>query len=476
MKLFIGPLVHTLNPTTIQYSQLSIIGVSNSGTIDFTAHHVEDKDSTLKSVLESEENKKKGWAHDKVEVVVLNHGEFLCPGFIDTHTHAPQFPNIGRGQQYELLDWLKCITFPSEQRLADTEYAKSLYNEVVRRVISFGTTTCCYYGSLHLEATKVLADECHKAGQRAFVGKCNMDRNGSPTYVERACHESCEDTKSLIAYIQSLEPLPTSSALVHPIITPRFAISCTDELLSLLGELATANPKMAIQTHISENATEIAYVKQLFPKAKNYTDVYDMHGLVREGTILGHACHLDEDEMDVIKQRNAGIAHCPTSNFNIRSGMAKVGKYLDRGIKVGLGTDCSGGYAPSILRTIQDACITSKILSLTPSDKPLTEPCLEGKHLPIATLLYLGTLGGADVCCIADKVGNFEVGKEFDAIIASVPGPTNGTFKSKHGGNPAVWYGDQDDLETLVEKFLFGGDDRNIKEVYVCGKKIGGWA
>jgi guanine deaminase len=319
-----------------------------------------------------------------------------------------------------------------------------------------------------------------------------MDRNGSPVYVDESCHGSLEDTKALITYIQSLEPLPTSSALVHPIITPRFAISCTDQMLSLLGKLAAANPKMAIQTHISENATEIAYTKELFPNAKNYTDVYDMYGLVREGTILGHACHLDEDEVQVVKERNAGIAHCPTSNFNIRSGMAKVGKYLDRGIKVclyhfqrlgltphskvGLGTDCSGGYAPSILRTIQDACITSKILSLTPASKPLAEPCLEGKHLPIATLLYLGTLGGADVCCIADKVGNFEVGKEFDAIVASVPGPTNGTYQSKHGGNPAVWYGEEDDLETLVERFLFGGDDRNIKEVYVCGRKIGGWA
>ena len=301
--------------------------------------------------------------------------------------------------------------------------------------------------------------------------KCNMDRNGSPTYVESSCSSSVADTRSLLAYIQSLSKLPTSTPLVNPIITPRFAISCTDELLSELGKLAREHPGILIQTHISENASEIAYTRQLFPNAPHYAGVYDTHGLLREGTVLGHACHLTEEEVKLVKERNAGIAHCPTSNFNIRSGMANVGKYLDQGIKVGLGTDCSGGYCPSILRTLQDACVTSKILSLSTAPKPLDQKddeSFEGKHLPIATLLYLATLGGADVCLLKDKIGSFEVGKEFDAIIASIPG-------EKAKANPAVWYCADDDIKTLVERFLFGGDDRNIKEVYVCGRQVGGW-
>jgi guanine deaminase len=161
-----------------------------------------------------------------------------------------------------------------------------------------------------------------------------MDRNSSPTYVEPSPEHSVQATEQLIDHIHSLTPLPTSSPLVHPIITPRFAISCSDVLLSSLGSLAAKHPNMAIQTHISENATEIELTKKLFPDAPHYAGVYDMFGLLREGTILGHACHLTEDEIELVKLRDAGIAHCPTSNFNIRSGMARVGRYLDRGIKV----------------------------------------------------------------------------------------------------------------------------------------------
>jgi guanine deaminase len=164
--------------------------------------------------------------------------------------------------------------------------------------------------------------------------KCNMDRNGSQTYVDPSVAQSIAETKALIQYTHSLPSLPTSSSLVHPILTPRFAISCSDEMLTSLGQIAKTYPKMAIQTHISENAKEIEYTKLLFPNAPHYAGVYDMFGLLREGTVLGHACHLTEDEVRLVKERNAGIAHCPTSNFNIRSGMANVGMYLDRGIKV----------------------------------------------------------------------------------------------------------------------------------------------
>lgn len=161
-----------------------------------------------------------------------------------------------------------------------------------------------------------------------------MDRNSSPTYVEPSPEHSIQATEMLIDHIHSLSSLPTSSPLVHPILTPRFAISCSNELLSSLGSLASKHPNMAIQTHISENATEIEFTKQLFPDAPHYAGVYDMFGLLRKGTVLGHACHFSEEEIELVKLREAGIAHCPTSNFNIRSGMARVGCYLDRGIKV----------------------------------------------------------------------------------------------------------------------------------------------
>jgi len=168
-----------------------------------------------------------------------------------------------------------------------------------------------------------------------------MDRESSATYVEPSPEVSVKDTKKLIDYIRSLSTLPTSSPLVTPVITPRFAISCTDALLKSLGNLASSDPTLPIQTHISENRFEIEKTLALFPAAPNYAGVYDMFGLLRHNTILAHACHLGEDEIELVKQRRAGISHCPTSNFNLRSGIAPVGLYLDRGIKV-----CDIGISP----------------------------------------------------------------------------------------------------------------------------------
>ena len=161
-----------------------------------------------------------------------------------------------------------------------------------------------------------------------------MDRESSATYVEPSPEVSVKNTKKLIDYIRSLSTLPTSSPLVTPVITPRFAISCTDALLKSLGELASSEPTLPIQTHISENRFEITKTLELFPAAPNYAGVYDMFGLLRHNTILAHACHFSEDEIELVRRQGAGISHCPTSNFNIRSGVAPVGLYLDRGIKV----------------------------------------------------------------------------------------------------------------------------------------------
>lgn len=167
-----------------------------------------------------------------------------------------------------------------------------------------------------------------------------MDRHSPAEYVEPSAEASITDTKSFIAHVKSLVPPPTdagspqSSPLVHPILTPRFAISCTSSLLSALGDLAAENPDLRIQTHISENPSEIAFTKELFPECKTYAGVYDAHGLLRSNTILAHAVHLEEEEVQLIAQRGAGVSHCPTSNFNLSSGVAPVGKLLDRGIKV----------------------------------------------------------------------------------------------------------------------------------------------
>ncbi|EJD53527.1 guanine deaminase [Auricularia subglabra TFB-10046 SS5] len=490
--IFFGPLLDTINHRTIRVLPRALLAVAG-GRIAWLIDHIpqpESPDAIRKAAAS------KGWRHATLHA--LKDGEFLIPGFIDTHTHASQFPNMGRGQDYELLGWLHNITFPTESRFKDIEYARRTYRSVVRRVLDSGTTTCCYYATLHEEATNILADITHELGQRAFVGKCNMDRESPDHYCEPSVDDSISATKGVISHIRSLGFGGDGQPLVHPILTPRFAISCTSNLLASLGDLAKQDPSLAIQTHVSENPSEVAFVKELFPECSTYAQVYDTFGLLRAGTVLAHGCHLDshllnagadegampESEIELIKARGAGLSHCPTSNLNLRSGVARVGEWLDRGLKVSLGTDVSGGYSPSMLAAVRHASFCSKLIAMehartsTPaaSDEPLSSQPLAQRQLPVETLLFLATLGGAQVCGLESHVGNFAPGKAFDALLVSLRPET---------GNPNVWVEENElrlegedtqaqALEVLLEKFLLCGDDRNIRRVFVAGREVGG--
>ncbi|KAF7974821.1 hypothetical protein HWV62_11175 [Athelia sp. TMB] len=477
--IYHGPVINPRSLTAYDALPNCLLAVSPAGDITWL---VEDVQGPMVQEVMNQQG------CSDAEVVSLKTGEFIIPGFVDTHTHAPQLPNMGIGGEHQLLDWLKKCTFPMESKFADVEFAERKYRSVVRRVIDNGTTTCCYYGTMHLEATKKLADILNENGQRAFVGKCNMNRNCLETYQESSSEQSLADTHAIISHIRS-HPAPSNilnsavrnpEPLVQPILTPRFAIATTDDLLASLGQLAAADPELRIQTHISENPNEVAFTKELFPRSATYAGVYDDHGLLRENTILAHAVHLEDAEMELIKLKKAGISHCPTSNFHLSSGVAPVGEYLDRGIKVSLGTDVSGGFSPSILTAIQHASIAAKVKSFAPSPTPrqsIHQIPFADKQLSIPTLFYLATMGGAEVCCLEDRIGSFAVGKSFDALIVNV---------SESAGNPALWSGlDEDEnvtgskdatkmLESMLERFLFCGDDRNIQRVYVQGRFIGG--
>ncbi|KZT26374.1 Metallo-dependent hydrolase [Neolentinus lepideus HHB14362 ss-1] len=494
LTVFRGAIINPVDLHHYQALPQALICIDTYGDIAWIEEHVSD--ALVQDIMA-----RRGLLESDVDFVQLEKSEFLIPGFIDTHTHAPQVPNMGAGQQYELLDWLKYVTFPMEARFKDTNFAKKTYKAVIRRVIDSGTTTCCYYGTLHAEATKALADIIHRYGQRAFVGKCNMNRDAPDDYIESSTEASIAGTHEVIAHIKRLPALPTASPnpntdvsqLVHPILTPRFAISCTRELLTSLSAIAAGDSSLRIQTHISENVHEIAFTKTLFQECKTYADVYDTHGLLRHNTVLAHAVHLEEEEMEVVKRRGCGISHCPTSNFNLRSGVCKVGELLDRGIKVGLGTDVSGGFSPSILTAIRHASIASKVVSFQPKPEDAHHDHYHNHHnhhqqhqhfadkqLDIPALLHLATLGGAQVCDLDARVGSFAPGKAFDALLVSV---------SSKAGNPSIWGVEVDDelgiergmglsgkghLERMLEAFMFCGDDRNISRVYVQGRVIGG--
>ncbi|GET49743.1 guanine deaminase [Rhizophagus irregularis DAOM 181602=DAOM 197198] len=251
---------------------------------------------------------------------------------------------------------------------------------------------------------KYLARLVKEKGQRGFIGKVNMDCNSPENYIE-SLDNSVKSTEEFVKYVLNLEKdegRGNGSRLVYPIITPRFAITCTSQLMNSLGLLAKKY-NMPIQSHLSENIGEINFISELFPHLPDYTTVYDHHGLLNEKTIMAHGIHLSSKELKLIKERNIGISHCPTSNFAICSGVCNVRQLLDEGIKVGLGTDLSGGYSKSILNAIRNANIASRVVFMASSkvdDKPLNKSF---PHLTLPELTYLATMGGAELVNL-DKI------------------------------------------------------------------------
>lgn len=380
---------------------------------------------------------------------------FFFPGFVDTHIHAPQYPNSGIFGKTTLLDWLTTYTFPLESSLKDPKIAQDVYSRVVAKTLANGTTTAAYYATVHVEATKRLADICLKQGQRALVGRVCMDQNTPDYYRDASVEEAQKSDVAVVEYIQGLN----KPDHVLPIITPRFAPSCSGAIMSWQGEYAQKN-NLHIQTHISENMGEIAWVKELFPECSSYADTYHQHGLLTEKTLLAHAIHLSDSELALVKQQKCGLSHCPISNSSLTSGEFPARKILNQEIPFGLGTDVSGGYSPSILSTARHGLLVSRHVAMKSES--------DADKLSVDEVLYLATLGGATALKMDSKIGSFEVGKLFDAQQVDLEsGPVDVFDWELPVSDPAK-------LENLVHKWLFNGDDRNTAKVWVHGDIVVG--
>ena len=339
--------------------------------------------------------------------------------------------------------------------------AKSIYSKVIERTLSHGTTTASYYATIHPDATNILADLALSKGQRAFVGRVCMNQNSPDFYKDASEEQSRKADLQVIDHIKTIDP---EHKKVSPIFTPRFAPTCTHESMKWMGDMMKKTG-LPCQTHISENKAEIEWVKSLFPNNKSYADVYDAAGILTDKTILAHAIHLTDEEIDTIKAKNSGISHCPISNSSITSGEAPIRKFLDKDLKVSLGTDCSGGFSPSILESARHALLVSRHFTMdSENDKD---------KLSIAEVLYLATLGGARVCNLEDSLGNFEVGKKWDAQLVDLESKDSGIdiFEWQTAGSSA----DEENIvkfENLVAKWLFNGDDRNTVSVWVDGNLV----
>ena len=391
----------------------------------------------------------------------------LCPWFsnptrrlaksnIDTHIHASQYPNAGIFGKSTLLDWLNTYTFPLESSYADIEKARKIYNRAISRTLSHGTTTAAYYATIHVDATNLLADICLEKGQRAFIGRVCMNQNAPDYYKDESVDQVISKTQATIDHIKKIDP---EHKIVCPIITPRFAPSCTSDCLAALGKLHK-DTGLPVQTHVCENKPEIAWVKELFPECKHYVDVYDCAGLLTEKTILAHAVHLSPEEVAAVKARDAKISHCPASNTALTSGTAKVRQMLNAGISVGLGTDVSGGFSPSVLEMARQAIWVSRHVAMTDGDEA---------KLSNEEVLYLATRGGAKVVGLADQIGGFEVGMDWDAQMIRLDGVETDHADEDLGSVDIFGWESWPDR---VDKWLFNGSDRNTVAVWVKGKLV----
>ncbi|KFY81843.1 hypothetical protein V500_11031, partial [Pseudogymnoascus sp. VKM F-4518 (FW-2643)] len=330
--VYLGTFAHSKSLKELEIAHDAAIFVDENGKIAAVERGVADE-AAAKSFFP-----KLNWSESQekpIQIFKSKEEQFFFPGFIDTHIHASQYPNAGIFGKSTLLDWLNTYTFPLEASLSALPTAQRVYARCIARTLSHGTTTAAYYATISVPATNLLADLCLAAGQRALIGRCCMDSLAPDYYRDAGPDESIADTKATIAHIASIDP---GHALVKPIITPRFAPSCSRKLLTGLGELQKETG-LPVQTHISENKREIDLVAELFPEAKSYAEVYDTHGLLGPKTVLAHAVHITDEERALIKKRGAGISHCPVSNAALASGMAEVRTWLDDGISVGLGTD-----------------------------------------------------------------------------------------------------------------------------------------
>lgn len=387
---------------------------------------------------------------------------FFVPGFIDTHIHAPQYPNCGVFGNSTLYDWLLKYTYPVELALTDPAKALDVYQKVVQMTLSSGTTCCAYYATLHVEPTKILADCAFEQGQRAFIGRTCQDC-GKPHYSDKGLEDGQKSTKEVIDHIKMRDP---DYSVIKPILAPRNANKVSREfMLWLAAESERQN--LPIETHLSETADEVVDLLKMFPECDTYTGIYEKYNLLTERCILGHCVHLTEDELDLINSRKSGISHCPTSNSCLTSGEARVRWMLDHGSKVGLGTDVSGGFSPSILATARHAVLVSRHVSMkTKSDHD---------KLSVNDALYLATLGGARVVGMADQLGTFEAGKKWECQQIDLLQPCMHFFDFLNPTLEGLERGEPEELgkfQDLIDKWVFNGDDRNVRQVYVNGRCV----
>lgn len=365
----------------------------------------------------------------------LSTSSLIIPGLIDCHLHLPQLDMRGE-HGVTLLDWLERYIFPAEKAFADLRIAEDVSKRFFKKLILNGTTTSAVYMSIHAKATDLAFKIAKASGVRAIIGKVMMDQY-SPEGLCENTHQSLKDSEGLCGKWHG-----ACGGRLKYAFTPRFAPTCSEELLLEVGRLAQ-EARAYIQTHIAETRAENERVHEIYPDYKNYTEVYEENGCLGPKTILGHAIHLSEDEMARLAQTKTKIAHCPTSNFFLKSGRMPVELIEEHGITYGLGTDIGAGTSMSLFTTMRHADYIQPHITVSPTKA-----------------FYLATLGGAKALSLDNVVGNFKVGKDADFCVVDISAIDP---RYKHEELTA---------EEILSLLMYRGNGSVIKETYVVGNKL----
>ena len=376
-------------------------------------------------------------AHPRAKIT--DHGRCLISaGFVDAHVHYPQTAIIASWGK-RLIDWLNLYTFPEEMRFADPAYAQTVAARYFDLTLSNGTTSVCSYATIHPASVDAFFNAAAARNQRVWAGKTCMDRNAP---------DGLRDTAQT-AYDQSAELLAKwhGTGRASYVITPRFTPTSSPDQLSALGALWAQNPGCLMQTHLSEQLDEIAWVKSLYPDARDYLDTYEAHGLLGKGGLYGHSIWLQDREKSRLAEVDASLIHCPTSNTFIGSGLFEMAGLTAAGQRVGLATDTGGGSSFSMLRTMAAAYEVAQ---------------LRGHALHPAQLWWLATVGSARALHADTQIGNIAPGLEADLVVIdlhSTPAIAQAVTRAA-------------DLWQALFPTIMLGDDRAVHSVWVAGKPV----
>ena len=369
---------------------------------------------------------------------VTDYGKSLISaGFVDAHVHYPQTAIIASWGK-RLIDWLNQYTFPEEMRFADPAYAVEVAERYFDLALAHGTTSMCSYATIHPTSVDAFFEGAKSRGLRAFAGKTCMDRNAPPGLLDTA-QSAYDDSKTLLEKWHGRDRLSY-------VITPRFSPTSTPEQLAAMGALWREYPDCLMQTHLSEQTDEIAWVKDLFPQSRDYLDTYEAQGLLREGAVYGHAIHLTAREKSRLIEAGASLVHCPTSNTFIGSGLFDMS--LARQLRVGLATDTGGGSSFSMLRTMAAAYEVAQ---------------LRGQALHPSQLWWLATQGSARALRAEHQIGNVAVGMEADIVVVNLASTPAIEQATRRAGD--IWQ--------AVFPTIMLGDDRAVEAVWIGGTLMG---